>query len=393
MLRWIVVVFACQILCISATPLQIEIDAEGVILINANTNVILYEKNAYKQYHPASTTKVATALYALEKNSSRLDEIIVADRESLASISPDAKRKSNYMLPAYWLETDGTHIGIKNEEKLSLKDLLFGMMVASGNDAANLIAKNVGGSIPAFIEQLNAYLKELGCKNTTFCNPHGLHHPNHLTTPYDMALMAKEALKNPLFQEIVKTQRFMRPKTNKQESLPLMQTNHLVRKGKPHFYAKAIGVKTGYVAAAQHTLVAAARDGDRTLISVLFKSKNRKDCFSETIKLFEAAFNEPKVERILFRAGIQNYVLELDGAVKPIRTYLSSNVTIQYYPAEEPELQCILKWREISLPIEKNQIIGDLQIQNVRGKVIQQIPLLAEESVSASWSHWLRSFF
>jgi len=392
-LRWIIAVVLCQSLSIFATPLQIEIDAEAAILVNMDSNAILYEKNAYQLFHPASTTKVATALYALAVAGDRLDNIIVADRESLASISPEAKRKSNYMLPAYWLDNDGTHIGIKNEEKFSLKDLLYGMMVASGNDASNLIAKNIGGTIPSFMEQLNGFLKELGCNNTTFYNPHGLHHPNHLTTAYDMALIAKEALKIPLFQEIVTTQRFMRPKTNKQDSIPLMQTNHLVRKGKVYYYPKAIGVKTGYVAASQHTLVAAAKDGDRTLIAVLFKCKTRKDSFSSAIKLFEAAFNEPKVERILFRAGIQDFTLELEGAAKPVRAYLPLSITIQYYPAEEPVLEGTLKWHELSLPIEKGQIIGELQIQNAKGKIIRQVPLLAEESVSATWAHWLKSFF
>jgi D-alanyl-D-alanine carboxypeptidase (penicillin-binding protein 5/6) len=98
MLHWIMVVLACQSLSIFAASLQVELVAEAAILINVNSGAILYEKNAHKQYHPASTTKVATALYALTLASDRLDNIIVADRESLASISADAKRNSNYML-------------------------------------------------------------------------------------------------------------------------------------------------------------------------------------------------------------------------------------------------------------------------------------------------------
>ncbi len=393
MTRLIIVFFVCQCLSLNALPLQIDVDAEAVILMNVQTGQILYEKNAHKPYHPASTTKVATALYALTEASDRLDKVITADRESLASISSEAKKRSNYMLPSYWLETDGTHIGIKNEEKLSLRDLLYGMMVASGNDAANLIAKEVGGTIPNFMLQLNKYLSNLGCENTTFENPHGLHHPKHLTTAYDLALMGKEALKSSLFQEIVKTQRFVRPKTNKQESFQLMQTNHLLRPGKAGFYSKAIGIKTGYIAASQHTLVAAAKDGDRTLIAVLLKTKARKDSFKGAISLFEKAFNETKIERTLVQAGSQKYILELDGALKPIKTVIATSVSVQFYPAEEPSLKGILKWRKVSLPITKGQIVGDLEIQSSKGHVIQHVPLLAEESVAASWTYWLKSFF
>lgn len=387
MIRFIFVIFTGMALALSAKHLQVELNADAAILMNADSGAILFEKNSRKQYFPASTTKIATALYTLSKADLQLEKIIVADRESLASITPKAKSLSNYAVPAYWLDTDGTHIGIKNEEQISLHDLLYGMLVASGNDAANLIAKEIGGTIPNFVQELNAYLKELGCQDTLFYNPHGLHHPKHLTTAFDMALIAKEALNYPLFQKIVISERFMRPKTNKQAAFPLMQTNHLVRKGKPAFYNKAIGIKTGYVAAAQHTLVAAAREGDRTLIGVVFKCKNKQDSFNAAIKLFEAAFNQPKVERLLLKKG-QEYFFKMPGAVKPIQGILAEDLSIEYYPAEEPALAGEVRWREFTLPVTKGQIVADIRIIDAGGEIIRMVPLLAAETVKKSWFAW-----
>src|SRR5262249_25642973 len=143
-----------------------------------------------------------------------LKQVFTADREALASITPEAKRQSNYRSPPHWLETDGTHVGIKKGEELSLYDLLHACLIASANDASNIIAQSLGGTIPQFMDEVNAYLKEIGCKNTHFNNPHGLHHPDHYTTAYDLAMMAKEGLKDPVFRKIVSLMRHSCPRTN-----------------------------------------------------------------------------------------------------------------------------------------------------------------------------------
>jgi D-alanyl-D-alanine carboxypeptidase (penicillin-binding protein 5/6) len=128
--------------------------------------------------------------------------------------------------------------------------------------------------------QLNDYVKRLGCTSTTFYNPHGLHHPKQQTTAYDLAVITQDALKNPVFREMVATVRYTRPKTNKQEPSTLVQTNRLLRTG-PFYYPKAIGVKTGYYSLAGNNLVAAAKDGERTLIAVVLKANERnvRSCF------------------------------------------------------------------------------------------------------------------
>jgi D-alanyl-D-alanine carboxypeptidase (penicillin-binding protein 5/6) len=374
-------------------PLNVKVNAEAAILMNADTGKILYEKNAHELHYPASITKVATAAYALKKKGNELNAKVVAEQESIASITAEAKKRANYSLPSYWVEQGSSHIGIKKGEELTFRDLLYGMLVPSGNDAANCIAQYTSGSIPAFMTELNIYLKDIGCKNTTFYNPHGLHHPNHQTTAYDMAIIAREALKNPTFREVVATVRYTRPKTNKQESTTLVQTNRMIRSGR-YFYPKAIGVKTGQTAAAMNTFVSAAKDNDRTLIAVLLKTKERNDVFLDSAKLFEAAFNQPKVQRTVLRAGPQKYELALKGAASPVKTYLKEDVTVEYYPAEEPKLKCLLYWdTNLTAPIAKDQQVGHLKLMAENDYVLKTIPLYSPTEVKITWASWFKSFF
>jgi serine-type D-Ala-D-Ala carboxypeptidase (penicillin-binding protein 5/6) len=389
-LCWIAIFFFSGTL--SAVPLSLNVHADSAILINADTGAVLFEKKAHVLLYPASTTKIATGMYALHVAGDKLDTIIEAEQEALASISEEKLRRSNYSFPSYWLIPGASHIGIKKGEKLSLRDLLYGLLVSSGGDAANVIAQHIGGTIPDFMVAVNAYLKEIGCQNTTFNNPHGLHHPKHQTTAYDLALMMREALKNQTFCEIIATVKYTRPKTEKQESTVLLQTNKLMRKGK-FYYPKAIGGKTGYMSASSHTLVVAARDGDRTLIAVLLKSKEREDTFKDAIMMFEAAFNQPKVHKQLFKSGPQSFTLELAGASKPITTYIQDNVNLEFYPAEEPKLKCFLYWTAATPPISKGQAVGELRLQTPEGKVERTIPLLASEEVPATWMWSLKHLF
>jgi D-alanyl-D-alanine carboxypeptidase (penicillin-binding protein 5/6) len=383
----------CCLGALHARPLAVEIDAEAAILVNVDTGAVLYEKNPHQQHFPASVTKIATAAYALTLAAERLDDPITADREALRALSAAEKKRRNYAIPPYWLEPDGTHIGIKYGEMLTLRQLLAGLMVASANDAANVIAMELGGSIPAFVEGLNSYLEEIGCQNTHFCNPHGLHHPHHLTTAYDLAVMACTALKQPHFRALTSAQSFHRPQTNKQAPTVVPTTNRLLRKGGSHYYAKAIGIKTGYTSAAERTFVAAASDGERTLVAVLLKCKGRETIFHQAKKLFEAAFQERKVERLLVKAGPQNYSRELEGSKGPISTYCAEEVTDHCYPAEERPVRGLVRWMALTLPIAKDQHVADLEISFSNGELIHRVPLLAQEEVVATWSGWLQGLW
>lgn len=377
---------------LNATPLSVTVSAESAVLMNADTGCILYEKKPHAKLFPASVTKIATAAYALKVKGHELDEMIAAEQDCIGSVTEEAKQRSNYTLPSHWLVTDAGHMGIKRGEILSFRDLLYGVLVASADDAANVIAYTIGnGSIPAFMEKLNEYIKELGCKDTYFNNPHGLHHPQHMTTAYDMALIAKEALKNPVFCEMVSTSRFTRPKTNKQESTILVQTNRLLRAGE-FYYPRAIGVKTGRTSKAGNTFVAAAIEGERTLIAVLLNVKERKDIFRDAIKLFDAAFEQPKTEKTLIQAGSQKYTLEIGDAEKAIKTYTDEDFTLSYFAAEKPKIKAYLQWDNLKLPIQKGQKVGSLQLKTEDHKMLKSIPLFAQEEVKGKWKFQFKNW-
>lgn len=369
-----------------------SVKAESALLMSAETGRILYEKKAHPLFYPASLTKIATSLYALKKSRHQLNTFIRADQDTIGTISEEKRRKSNYTLPAYWLVPGTTHMGIKNGEELRLRDLLYGMMLSSAGDASNVIAKFVGGTIPDFMTNLNIYLKEIGCLNTTFYNPSGTHHPKHKTTAYDLAVMTREALKDPFFREIVKTVRYRRPKTNKQNATYIVQTNRLLKKGK-FYYSKAIGVKTGYTSKAGHTLVAVAKHDNRTLIAVLLKSKDRDDLFRDAIKLFEQAFNQQKLKSTLLKKGPQKAALNLMHGQKPIKTYISEDAYIEYYEGEKPLIKCLLYWDELQLPISKDQHVAEYRLIGHGGKAIKNIPLYAQEDVKASFVFRLKQGF
>ncbi|MEI6531883.1 MAG: serine hydrolase, partial [Chlamydiota bacterium] len=210
--------------------------SEIALLINADTGAVLYEKNGSLLCHPASTTKLATALYAAHLQTD-WEEIIEVPSEAIGSISYEAKKRANYKKPAYWVEVGSTHVGLKKGEKLSFHNLMAATIVASANDAANVIAYHTGkGDIDLFVKGLNKYLKEeLGCKKTTFYNPHGLFIPDHQTTAKDMALITRAFLKDKRLKNLGSLSTFPVDETNKQEALLLVNKNKLLRKGE-HYY-------------------------------------------------------------------------------------------------------------------------------------------------------------
>jgi len=370
-------------------PLVFDIKGDAAILINADTGAVLFEKNSQKSLFPASTTKIATALYALSLLGDNLNATVVAEPESLKTVTDVYKKKLNYQLPGYWLEPDGTHIRLRVNEELSYQSLIEGMLIASGNDAANVIAQGLGPTIPVFMTNLNQFLKELGCLNTTYHNPHGLHHPEHVTTAYDLARMSSVALKNPAFCQVVKKTNYRRPQTNLQEPDVFAQGNRLVRSGSLH-YSPAIGIKTGYHSKAKKTFVGAAQVGNRTLIVALLGYQGRNVIFEEAKNLFELAFNEPQVEKTFVKSGSQEFHLALPRAKTELRTYTNEDLYLSYFPAEELPVKCYLNWDELTLPVKQGQRVGELYLKDTNDQILNQVDLLALNSVEYGWPfNWL----
>ncbi|MBO5179008.1 MAG: D-alanyl-D-alanine carboxypeptidase, partial [Clostridia bacterium] len=172
---------------ISSQVFAITVNSPTAILIDADTGRILYEKDAYKASYPASTTKILTAILALE-NCDIYDEV-TASYAAIMSVP-----------------VGGSHAAIQVGETLTVKELLQALLICSGNDAANVLAEHIGGSMESFATMMNTRAKELGCQNTNFVNSSGLHDDNHYTTAYDLAILYKYAIDNfPEFNEIVAT--------------------------------------------------------------------------------------------------------------------------------------------------------------------------------------------
>lgn len=366
-------------LFIYSEQLKVNISAKSAILVNADTGAILYAKEPQMRCHPASITKIATALYVIDRKAYALGESPTASQEAVGVISPQAKRTGGDKVPPYRLTSDGTHMSLRVGESLPMKDLLHGLMIVSGNDAANVISEHISSSIPQFMEELNQYLYELGCRNTQFVNPHGLPHRLQLTTAEDMAKVTAKALQFPLFCDIVKQTEFLRPQTNKQPPARLVQFNKLLKKG-AYYYPKAIGVKTGYTDAGAN-LVAAARDGDRTLIAVILYCTDSNQRFKDAITLFEAAFREKQTVRTLLTKDHERFTRVVKGGKSSLEAALIEDVQIEFYPAEEPRLKALLKWDEVRLPILEGQKVGEVQLVNDHGSLFKVAPLFAKKDI------------
>lgn len=258
---------------------DLNLSGEAAILIDPDTGQVLFEKNPHMKLHPASTTKIMTGILAIELGN--LNDIVTIDDEIVSL-------------------TDGSHIALEPGERVLFEDLLNALLIESANDAALAIAKHISGSIEGFIKLMNKKAEELGALDTNFVNPNGLTDDNHLTTAYDLSLIAKYAMENPKFREIVGNYTSQIPKTNKKtEQRYLNSHNRLLystlkmnidEQIVPLKYEGATGVKTGYTLAAQNCLVGSATRGNQSFIAVVLKSDGR-EVFCDVHKLLNYGFD------------------------------------------------------------------------------------------------------
>lgn len=367
----------CAFVPLFSAQLDIEVHARAAILMNAETGAILFEKEAHLPVNPASTTKIATALYVLEQDLD-LNRMVTVSREAMK-----VKSAKGGSCP-WWHESDGTMMGLKIGEMLTLDSLLHGLMLVSGNDAANVIAESIGGSVPGFLERVNQYLAEIGCKNTQYTNPHGLTDAAHWSTAYDLAVMTRRALQLPKFREIVTTLTYVAPQTNKQPKREIKLTNPMLKPNSKYYYPKAIGVKTGSTTAAKQTLVTAAEHEGRVLIAVLLGCEIKGERFIEAKRLFDRAFAEEKTSRRLI--GPENvFKKEIAGSKTPLKAALMTPLAITFFPAEEPQCKAALHWNGERLPIRKGQKVGEVQILDEQNRLLAQGDLMAVEEVKGSF--------
>ena len=259
-------------------------NSSSVVVMDADTGLVLYGSNHHTQMYPASITKIMTALIVIEEIQD-LNERIEFSHNAIWSI------------PRY-----SSHIAMDEGETLTVYQALFGLMLSSANEVSIALAEHVSGSVEAFAEKMNTRAASLGAHNTFFVNPSGLPDEGHVTTAYDMALIMREAVRHPLFVDIMSTRRFDIPPTERQDSYrSLLNTNRMIHPGS-YFNEWVIGSKTGFTNAARHTLVTyAEHKGRRLIISTL--EAEAGDNFRDTLALMSFGFSMPFEERRVFEAS------------------------------------------------------------------------------------------
>lgn len=253
-----------------------NVNAKASILVNGETGEIVQQQNAHDKMYPASCTKILTALLTLEN--CKLDDSVTMAEEDFADVNNGA-----------------SNAGFKVGEVVTVESLLYGLLLPSGNEAANALARTVSGSVEDFAKLMNKRAKELGCTDSHFVNPNGLHNDDHYTSAYDLYLIAREAMTHEEFQTIVNTAQKTLPATNMNAERKIYTTNQLIlSKSTPIYYAPCYGIKTGHTSQAGYCLVSYATQNDYTYYSVVLGAEMGTEyagSFTETRDLFSWAFD------------------------------------------------------------------------------------------------------
>lgn len=338
-LVWLWAVVAC-----GQTP---KVLARSALLMEAQSGQVLYAKNAHLRLPPASLTKILTALVVVEH--ADLDEVVTASKRAV--------------------ETPASSMHLLEGEQVSVRDLLCALLLRSANDSAVALAEHVGGSVEQFVQMMNQKAQALGARNTHMVNPHGLDAPNHYSTAYDLALIARAFMEHPTLRAIVGQRYYIVQRSLNQEDLWMVNKSKFLQ-----LYPYAEGIKTGYTRSAGFCFAGSATKQGRRLIAVVLNSPRREQ---DTISMMEYGFRE--------------WVpLEMRAPLMPIRVEggESDHVTVRlvhpaYWvvPARQKDTYCWeLKPMQLQAPVELNQLAGWLQLK--RGDaIVLQIPLRTTASV------------
>ncbi len=248
-----------------------KVMAETAIVMDMDTEEILYAKGIDEKRAPASTTKILTAMLAIEK----------VPFETQITFTDEVNN----------IEAGSTHIGIKPGETLTMKDCAYAILLASANEVSSGVAEYIGTTVPAFVDMMNQRAKELGCTNTHFVNANGLYDENHYTTAKDLAIIAKAAFQNETFREVVKTPYYIVPKTNITDEERWLNNHHKMILQGSEYYEGCLGGKTGYTEKAGNTLVTYAERNGRKLVCALLADVNVVAQYTDTKALLDYGFD------------------------------------------------------------------------------------------------------
>ena len=361
-------------------PEDPDILAKAALLMDVETGTVVYAKNEHEELYPASLTKIMTALLTLEA----IDEgKLTMDQELTATASA-----------LEGLASDGSSAGIKVGETMSVRNLLYCMLVVSANEACDILAEAVSGSVSAFVEAMNAKAQELGCVNTHFANPNGLHDPQHYTSAWDMYLITAAAMEHEDFMTICDTANVVIPATNMSGERNYWTTNHLLSTWRVIGYrnTEAHGIKTGSTDAAGHCLVSSAMRGSLHFVSVILGADRVEEngvgnirSFSETTRMFNYGFDNFTYKTIL----------ESKEIIQEVPVTLSEMDHVTVHPAQDIEVlipkvlnaedleRTITLEEPVEAPVSKDQKLGTMTL-SYDGTVYATVDLLASYDVEAS---------
>lgn len=334
--------------CFAAEP---TINSTAAILVEESTGKILYEKNAYEKMYPASTTKILTAILVLEN----------CNLDDMATVSHNAV----YSLPQAYVTAN-----LREGEQISVNDLMYALMLKSANDAAIVLAEHVGGSVEGFADMMNKKAQEIGCKNTHFVNPNGMHNDEHYTTAYDLYLMANYAMQNETFRKYVTTTTYTLPTTNKYKNTDriCLNTNEFLKKNSKYYNKNVIGIKTGTTTEAKNCLISAIKNEKTTLYSVTLHSETNADRYTETQALFDYGYDDYDFRNIVEGKTVLQHIEVENGNNDTKNLDLYAKSTLTDYIKNEINLS------EITPTIELNETItAPIQTGDVLGKATYTI--------------------
>lgn len=346
LLTVLMIIFSFGFFTVYSEP---DISAEGGVLVDASSGCVLFGKNAEKRMKPASTTKILTGIIALESGK----------KEAAVTISENA---------AY---TEGSSMYLKPGEKISLINLVYGLMLNSGNDAAVAVAEFLSGSVPEFAEAMNSKAQAIGVKNSNFENPNGLDSDKHYTTPYDLAMITRYAMKNKDFREVVSTVNKV-VKTEDGENKYLHNHNKLL-----WMYDGCVGVKTGYTKASGRTLVSSATRDGMTLIAV---TMNAPADWNDHICMLNYGFGNYETICFLRKNTVCAEIAVEGGEKEYTGLYPEKDIVKTVKKGAEENISMEFSIEKVPAPV-KAGTIGGYAILRENGKAPEKIPLYFKENV------------
>lgn len=347
-----------------------EAGCETALLLELNSGIVVYAKNAESMVYPASLTKIMTCMVALEYAGKDLDKMVTVSDSALAGIAEA-----------------GGDVRLQAGERLTLRDLLYYLMVNSTNEAGNVIAEYVAGDIPSFVSLMNKTARELGCTDTRYTNTHGLHDPGHYTTARDLSIITRKALTYEMFREISNTVEYTVPATNLSNARKITTTNYLILNDGNYYLAdngncytyyleEASGIKTGYTSAAGRCVISRASDGNMDLLCIIMGAETRMmsdgnvryDNFVEAKKLFNYGFSNFAYAKVatagmapMFSAEVQ-YAKDKRGVVLVPSTDVSCLLPKEYEKEKVTTSYELNDPKGLVAPLEQGQRVGTLNI-------------------------------